>query len=119
LWLQRGIAVKKLSFFLAWKKSIGKVKDVSKNNVSRAKQGSLIYHKSLDTMTTEEGIAWLIGMKERLERKQQRERNYLDRRAKRGTYTPTDEAYEQDQVLETELLALLDGLIKQFQNDVL
>lgn len=110
--------MKKLSFFLAWKRSIGKVKDVSKNNLSRAKQGSLISHKSLDTMTTEEGIAWLIGMKERLERKQQRERNYLDRRAARGRTTPTDEMYEQDQLLEDELLALLDGLIKQFQRDI-
>jgi hypothetical protein len=79
--------------------------------------GSLTYHKPLENMTHEEGIAWLIGMRERLSRKQQREQNYLSRRAARGTHTPTDEAYEQDQVLEAELLMLLDGLIDQFQRD--
>ncbi len=88
-----------------------------RKGTKRALQGSLTYHKSLDTMTTEEGIAWLIGMKERLERKQQRERGYLDRRAGKGVHTPTDEVYEQDQGLESELLALLDGLIEQMQRD--
>lgn len=38
------------------------------------------------------------------------EQAYLARRAARGTHTPTDEAYEQDQALENELLALLDEL---------
>jgi len=85
---------------------------------ARGAVGSLSYHKYLDTMTTEEGVAWLMGMKERLSSKQQRERRYLDRRADRGTHTPTDDAYEQDQVLESELLALLDGLIEQFQRDM-
>jgi hypothetical protein len=79
--------------------------------------GSLIYQKHLDSMAVEEGIAWLMGMKERLTSKQQRERRYLDRRADRGTHTPTDDAYEQDQVLESELLTLLDGLIEQLQRD--
>ena len=37
-----------------------------------------------------------------------RERAYLDRRAARGTYTPTDEAYTADQLLEADLLAMLD-----------
>jgi len=40
----------------------------------------------------------------------QRERAYLDRRAARGTHTPTDDAYEADQILEAELLAILDEL---------
>jgi len=53
---------------------------------------------------------YLEQLKERLTRKQQRERNYLNRRAARGTRTPTDEAYESDQVLEQELLTLLDDL---------
>jgi hypothetical protein len=83
----------------------------------RLVHGSLTSHKSLDTMTAEEGIAWLMGMRERLARKQRREQNYLNRRAARGTHTPTDEAYEQDHVLENELLALLDGLIDQFGRD--
>ncbi|GHO94814.1 hypothetical protein KSF_048620 [Reticulibacter mediterranei] len=85
---------------------------------TRGAVGSLTYQKHLDTMTVEEGIAWLMGMKERLTSKQQRERRYLDRRAARGTQTPTDDAYEQDQVLESELLALLEGLIDQFQRDM-
>jgi hypothetical protein len=79
---------------------------------------SLSYQKSLDSMTLEESISWLSGMKDRLAAKQQRERRYLDRRADRGTHTPTDDAYEQDQVLESELLALLDGLIEQLQRDM-
>jgi hypothetical protein len=37
-----------------------------------------------------------------------RERAYLDRRTARGTYTPTDQAYEADQLLEADLLAMLD-----------
>ena len=37
-----------------------------------------------------------------------RERAYLDRRAARGTYTPTDEAYEADQRVEADLLAMLE-----------
>jgi hypothetical protein len=37
-----------------------------------------------------------------------RERAYLDRRAARGICTPTDEAYETDQLLEADLVALLD-----------
>jgi hypothetical protein len=82
-------------------------------------RGSLTYQKLLDTMTLEEGLDWLIGMKERLVAKQQRERRYLDRRASRGAHTPTDDAYEQDQVLESELLALLDGLIEQLQRDMM
>lgn len=46
---------------------------------------------------------------------QQRERDYLDRRAARGAHTPTDDAYEADQGLETELLLLLDELLQNAQ----
>jgi hypothetical protein len=91
---------------------------VKRGKNTRGAVGSFTYQKPLDTMTIEEGIAWLMGMKERLTSKQQRERGYLDRRAARGTHTPTDDAYEQDQVLESELLTLLDGLIEQFQRDM-
>ncbi|MBX5458777.1 MAG: hypothetical protein IRZ31_17940 [Thermogemmatispora sp.] len=45
-------------------------------------------------------IAWL-------ERKQERERAYLDRRARRGVRTPTDEVYEADQRQLTALLLVL------------
>jgi hypothetical protein len=63
-------------------------------------------------MTTSEKLAWVISAYEWLTRKKFRERAYLDRRAARGTFTPTDEAYEQDQVMEVKLLDLLD-LLKQ------
>ncbi len=43
----------------------------------------------------------------RLARKQIRELAYLQRRYDRLTYTPTDEAYGQDQVLEDEIIGLL------------
>ena len=72
--------------------------------------GTVTTQKRLDEMTHDEGRAWLQGLRERLQGKMQREHDYLDRRAARGTHTPTDEAYEHDQRLEAELLALLDGL---------
>ena len=70
-------------------------------------QGTLTYHKNLADMTPEEGCVYLQGLLARLVAKQARERAYLDRRAARGTSTPTDEAYEADQVLEDELITLL------------
>ncbi len=72
--------------------------------------GAVTTHKRLDEMTSSEGCLWLQGLRGRLQQKMQREREYLDRRAARGTHTPTDEAYENDQRLEAELLALLEGL---------
>jgi hypothetical protein len=81
------------------------------------RQGTLTYHKPLMDLSQQEAITWIQGVRARLEHKMQRERAYLDRRAARGTHTPTDDAYEEDQVLETELLAILDeltqGLIKE------
>ena len=64
----------------------------------------------LDQMSREEIRSWLERTREALVRKMARERAYLDRRAARGTRTPTDEAYEQDQLLEADLLALLDEM---------
>ncbi len=71
---------------------------------------TLVYHKPFEVMTPDEALVWLRGVKERLERKMQRERAYLDRRAARGIRTPTDEAYEADLVLEQEMLTLLEHL---------
>ena len=67
--------------------------------------------KPLPEMTPADAHAWLESMRTRLGAKQRREQAYLDRRAQRGTHTPTDDAYEADQHLETELLALLDDLL--------
>jgi len=74
----------------------------------------LVYHKSLDAMTPEEAQIWLRGVRERLTRKMQRERAYLDRRAARGRATPTDGAYEADLILEQELLTLVENLLQGF-----
>ncbi len=52
-------------------------------------------------------IAWCKDAIDRLERKSSRDRNYLERRAARGTRTPTDEALEQDQLLLAELIVFL------------
>lgn len=71
----------------------------------------LTYHKPLSTLSLQETITWLESLRSWLEQKQQRERAYLERRAARGAYTPTDEAYEADQERETELLTLLDELL--------
>jgi hypothetical protein len=52
----------------------------------------------------------LASLRAQLVQKQARERAYLDRRAARGTHTPTDDAYEADQLLEARLLDALDLL---------
>lgn len=62
----------------------------------------------LAAMTPAEASAWLASLRDRLQKKMARERAYLNRRAARGTHTPTDEAYEDDQQLEAELLDLLN-----------
>jgi hypothetical protein len=64
----------------------------------------------LREMAPEELHAWIQDTRARLTRKMARERTYLDRRAARGTYTLTDEAYEEDLQLETDLLAMLDEM---------
>jgi hypothetical protein len=59
-------------------------------------------------MTPHELRSWIAATRTALQQKMARERAYLDRRAARGTYTPTDQAYEADQLLEADLVALLD-----------
>ena len=66
--------------------------------------------KPLGEMTPEEIRAWIRSTRTALQRKKQRERAYLDRRASLGRSTPTDETYEQDQLLEADLLAMLDEM---------
>jgi hypothetical protein len=65
---------------------------------------------ALSCMSPEEIRAWLQQTRAALLRKMQRERAYLQRRARRGVRTPTDDAYEADQELEADLLALLDEM---------
>ncbi len=65
---------------------------------------------ALSGMSPEEIRAWVQQTRAALLRKMQRERVYLQRRARRGVWTPTDEAYEADQELETDWLALLDEM---------
>ena len=55
-------------------------------------------------------LAWIAERRTKLQQKRQREQDYLDRRAARGTRTPTDEAYERDAMLEHELMEALDLL---------
>jgi hypothetical protein len=80
--------------------------------------GTLVYHKRFQDMTPQEGLTWITSLRDRLVRKQQRERAYLDRRAGRFTHTPTDEAYENDQVLESELLTFLDEIAERLVREV-
>jgi len=69
--------------------------------------------KPLDDMSEDEARAWVHELRGRLQLKQARERNYLERRKARGTRTPTDEAYEADQELENDLLAILEHLERE------
>lgn len=64
----------------------------------------------LNAMTLDDLRAWIGRTRTALEQKKARERAYLDRRASRGTRTPTDEAYEADQMLEADLLDMLNEL---------
>ena len=73
--------------------------------------------KRWEDMTPVEALAHIGTIRARLVAKQTRERAYLDRRAARGTHTPTDDVYEADQELETDLLALLDGLEQAVRED--
>lgn len=68
--------------------------------------------KPLGEMTEQESIEWVRELQERLRKKQARERAYLDRRKSRGVHTPTDDAYEEDQELENDLLEVLIALEK-------
>jgi hypothetical protein len=61
-------------------------------------------------MSEEELHAWIHTTRAALHKKLVRERNYLDRRISRGTHTPTDDAYEADQDLLADLIALLDEM---------
>ena len=71
----------------------------------------LVTRKALVDMDRNEAIAYTEQLIARLRKKQARERAYLDRRTKRGTHTPTDEAYEDDQLLEEELVAVLEEML--------
>lgn len=66
--------------------------------------------KPFDQMTPAEIREWISRTREALTRKMQREQDYLRYRKKRGRRTPTDEAYEQDQILEADILAMLDEM---------
>ena len=62
----------------------------------------------IEQMTRGELRTWIVVTRSALQKKMARERAYLDRRAARGTYTPTDETYQADQELEADLVALLE-----------
>ena len=65
---------------------------------------------SLAALPLADQLAWIADRRAKLREKQDRERAYLDRRAARGTHTPTDEAYEADALLENDLFEALDLL---------
>jgi hypothetical protein len=67
---------------------------------------------SLDEMSEEEARAYVHELRTRLQHKQQRERAWLDRRARKGVHMRTDDDYEADQQLEYELVALLEKLLE-------
>ena len=70
----------------------------------------MVRRVALANKSPDEIRAWLQAIRHALEHKMYREREYLERRARRGIRTPIDEAYEADQELEADLLALLDEM---------
>src|SRR5258708_6723346 len=71
-------------------------------------QAQALRRPPINAMTPNKLCTWIAATRTALQQKMARERIYLDRRAARGTYTPTDQAYEADQLLEADLLAMLD-----------
>jgi hypothetical protein len=69
-----------------------------------------IRRSPVSQMSEEELHTWIHTTRDALHMKLAREQNYLDRRASRGTHTPTDEAYEADQALLADLIALFDEM---------
>ena len=65
---------------------------------------------AINQITDEELRTWIRTTRAALQQKLARERAYLDRRAARGTHTPTDDAYDADQPLLADLIALLDEM---------
>jgi hypothetical protein len=59
------------------------------NNTSATSQAC---RPPINAMTPGELRTWIGNMRAALQKKMARERAYLDRRAARGTHTPTDEA---------------------------
>ena len=80
----------------------------SRRTTPRTPQPVAYSRPPINEMTPDELRAWIGSTRAALQKKMARERAYLDRRAARGTYTPTDEAYQADQRLEADLLAMLD-----------
>lgn len=70
---------------------------------------------SLTWWQPDELYTWLRETRDHLSCKMQRERAYLDRRRTRGIYTPTDEDFEADQILEANLLDLLDEMAAKLE----
>ena len=64
--------------------------------------------KNFEALSPEELLAWLKQTRAKLAMKYAQERNYLDRRAKRGTHTYTDIQMEEDQVMLLELIRFLE-----------
>ncbi len=58
-------------------------------------------------------LVWCVQTREALEQKRERELNYISRRASKHIHTPTDEAYESDQVLLEQVIAFLDMAIEK------
>ena len=73
-------------------------------------QGTVPSTVNFDDMNAEQVSAFIAHKRAWLTKKMKREKAYVDRRTARGTHTPTDEAYEDDQREEAELLAMLDAI---------
>lgn len=69
--------------------------------------------RDFTAMQQQDLLQYAESLIHRLELKQVRELAYLQRRYARGTYTPTDQAYGEDQVLEDELLELLRYIVHE------
>lgn len=67
--------------------------------------------RTLDDMTEPEAREYVALLIERIKERQKEQQAYLDRRAGRGSRTPTDALYEQYIQLDSAILEVLHRLL--------
>ena len=67
----------------------------------------------LDEMTEPEKIAYVSNLMEHIQKRQAQQQAYLDRRAARGSSTPTDDLYKQYILLDDAILEVFKRLVSE------
>lgn len=76
---------------------------------------AITHYKNLSDMPAEEAVEYLKQLIARLRKMQTGMQQYLDRRAARGTHTPTDDTYEANVSLVDETVSVLNGALDEIK----